>query len=193
MMGTILAFILGAASVAGLLIAKQKWASFSTQNPADYADGPPFDIREKFDGPLECEGIIYGPTGRVSSRFVAQFDAHWNGQNCVMKEVFHYDSGTVQNREWQLTLHDDGAITANANDLVGQGQGRQQGSAVVLNYRIKLTDEAGGHVLDTTDWMYLMANGTIMNRSEFRKFGIKVAELVATIRPVRQEQLAAAE
>jgi hypothetical protein len=31
--------------------------------------------------------------------------------------------------------------------------------------------------------MYLTPNGTIVNRSQFRKFGIKVAELVATMRP----------
>ena len=29
----------------------------------------------------------------------------------------------------------------------------------------------------------LLENGTIMNRSQFFKFGIKVAELVATMRP----------
>ena len=52
-----------------------------------------------------------------------------------------------------------------------------------LRYAIRLTDAAGGHVLHTTDWMYLLENGTIVNRSQFRKFGIKVAELVATIRP----------
>jgi hypothetical protein len=33
-----------------------------------------------------------------------------------------------------------------------------------------------------------MENGTIMNRSEFRKFGFKVAELVATMRPVPAAQ-----
>ena len=53
----------------------------------------------------------------------------------------------------------------------------------MLRYKIRLTPEAGGHVLDVIDWMYLMENGTIMNRSQFRKFGIKVAELVATMRP----------
>jgi hypothetical protein len=53
---------------------------------------------------------------------------------------------------------------------------------VLLNYRLRLTPEAGGHVLKVTDWMYLMENGTIMNRSQFTKFGIKVAELVATMR-----------
>ncbi len=52
-----------------------------------------------------------------------------------------------------------------------------------MNYRIKLPEDSGGHVLDTTDWMYLTGNGTIINRSQFRKFGIKVAELVATMRP----------
>jgi hypothetical protein len=31
--------------------------------------------------------------------------------------------------------------------------------------------------------MYLAPNGNIVNRSQFRKFGIKVAELVATMRP----------
>jgi len=56
----------------------------------------------------------------------------------------------------------------------------------LLNYRIKLTEDAGGHALDVTDWMYLMSNGSIMNRSQFRKFGIKVAELVATMRPKEQ-------
>jgi len=54
---------------------------------------------------------------------------------------------------------------------------------VQLKYKIQLPESAGSHVLDTTDWMYLAPNGTIVNRSQFRKFGIKVAELVATMRP----------
>ncbi len=63
--------------------------------------------------------------------------------------------------------------------------GMGQAGAMPCNccYRIRLAEDAGGHELDVTDWMYLMENGTIMNRSQFRKFGIKVAELVATMRP----------
>jgi hypothetical protein len=60
----------------------------------------------------------------------------------------------------------------------------QAGSAVQLCYKIQLPRDAGGHVLDTVDWMYLTPNGTIINRSQFRKFGIQVAELVATMRPM---------
>ena len=178
--------LIGVGVTALMLIVKNRFASFRAQTPADYTDGPLFDIRERFNGPIVCEGVIYGPTGRVTSRFVADFEASWNGNVGTMKEVFHYDSGNVQNREWTLTLGNDGKIKAEAPDVIGVGTGEQSGSSVLLNYRIKLADEAGGHVLDTTDWMYLMANGSIMNRSQFRKFGIKVAELVATMRPKNQ-------
>ncbi len=175
------------------VLMKSRYVSFWAQNPDDYANtGPDFDIRERLNGPITCEGIIYGPTGRVSSRFTAHFDASWEGNVGVMKEVFHYDSGNVQNREWRLTLGNDGAIKAEAPDVIGVGSGQQKGSAVLLNYRIKLSEEAGGHVLDTTDWMYLLSNGSIMNRSQFRKFGIKVAELVATMRPAEPARQALA-
>jgi hypothetical protein len=165
-------------------VLKSRYVSFWAQKPEDYpADGPQFDIRQKLNGPIVCEGVIFGPLGRVSSRFVADFEASWQGNVGVMKEHFRYDSGNEQHREWRLTLGNDGTIKAEAPDVVGAGSGKQHGSVVQLNYRIKLSDEAGGHVLDTTDWMYLTPNGSIMNRSQFRKYGIKVAELVATMRP----------
>lgn len=175
--------LIGAALMALAFLAQQRFVSFWAQKSGDYADGPIFDIRERFQGPIVCEGVIYGPTGRVASRFVADFHATWDGNVGTMVEKFHYDSGLVQDRCWTLTLSNDGTIKAEAPDVVGAGMGRQEGNAVLLNYRIKLADEAGGHVLNATDWMYLMSNGSIMNRSQFRKFGIKVAEMVATMRP----------
>jgi hypothetical protein len=183
-MPTALAIALGMAITALLLWAIAAFASFRAQRPADYVDtGPAFDIRERLNGEIICEGVIFGPTGRVSSRFVAEFQASWQGNVGTMTERFRYDSGSVQDRKWTLTLGNDGSITAEAPDVIGTGTGRQSGSAVQLNYRIKLGDDAGGHVLDTVDWMYLTPNGSIMNRSQFRKYGIKVAELVATLRP----------
>jgi Protein of unknown function (DUF3833) len=174
----------GAFVMLALVILRSRYASFTAQSPADYANGPTFDLRQHLSGPLACEGVIFGPTGRVTSRFVADMQGTWSGDTGTLAEVFHYDSGTIQHRAWTLALGQGGNITATASDVVGQGQGRVEGSGVVLRYRIRLTPEAGGHVLDVTDWMYLMDNGAIMNRSQFRKFGIMVAELVATIRPV---------
>ncbi|MBV2359172.1 DUF3833 domain-containing protein [Thalassococcus sp. CAU 1522] len=184
-MEALLFVLFGAIAVAGLTWLVSRKAGFLAQKPEDYADVPgrSFDLRIHLNGPITCEGVIYGPTGRVTSRFVGEFDAQWEGNRGIMKERFEYDSGNVQHREWNLTLGNDGRIKATAPDVVGEGEGQQSGPTVQLKYRIRLPDDSGGHVLDTTDWMYLAPNGTIVNRSQFRKFGIKVAELVATMRP----------
>ncbi|MDP5347934.1 MAG: DUF3833 domain-containing protein, partial [Paracoccaceae bacterium] len=166
------------ALVLAALWAKARFWSFTSQTPQDYEKGAPqFDLREHLNGPILCEGVIYGPLGRVTSRFVGKFEARWDGNRGVMREHFIYDSGATQDREWRLEIGNDGQIKADADDLVTPGSGQMSGSAVQLKYRIRLPEESGGHVLDTVDWMYLAPNGTVMNRSQFRKFGIPVAEL----------------
>lgn len=183
-MEALLLVCLGAAGVLALGYLRRRFWSFLAQRPQDYAACEQhFDLRHHLNGPIICEGVIFGPLGRVSSRFVGEFDVSWQGNIGVMRERFHYDSGEVQDREWRLNIGNDGCIKATAPDVIGTGTGVQQGPALKLNYRIRLPDSAGGHVLDTVDWMYLAPNGHIVNRSQFRKFGIQVAELVATMRP----------
>lgn len=179
------AFLAGAALVVLLTVLRARFLSFRAQSPEDFTGrGPDFDIRRHLDGPILCEGVIYGPTGRVTSRFIADMVGEWDGNRGVLREHFRYDTGRTQDRAWTLEIAAGGVIRATAPDIVGTGRGRAQGAAVQMRYRIKLDEQAGGHILDVTDWMYLMENGTIINRSQFRKFGITVAELVATMRPV---------
>jgi len=176
--------LLGAGTILAVVWVRARFFGFRGQRPEELAGtGPAFDIRERLNGAILCEGVIYGPTGRVSSRFVADFEAHWDGNKGVMTEHFRYDSGATQDREWRLSVGNDGSIRAEADDLVGAGTGVQSGCGLLMNYRIRLPAESGGHVLDTTDWMYVVDSGTIVNRSQFRKFGITVAEIIATLRP----------
>ena len=158
--------LIGAGLMASLFWAKGRYTSFLAQNPEDYAspNGPQMDLRHHLNGPIQCEGVIYGPLGRVTSRFVARFDAEWNGNVGVMKERFTYDDGSVQDREWHLTIGNDGRVRATAPDVVGEGTGQQSGDSLQLKYKIRLPEASGGHVLDTVDWMYLTPNGTIINR-----------------------------
>lgn len=162
-----------------------RWGAFRAQRPMEYAASTPgFDIRQQFDGPIRCEGMVFGPTGRMAGRFVADMQGSWRGENGTLAESFHYASGATQRREWQLTMGDNGAFTATAADVIGTARGQQSGATVRMQYRLKLDADAGGHVLDVTDWLYLTQDGAIMNKSEMRKFGFKVAELIATMRPV---------
>lgn len=181
-MSAVAYFGIGAGLVIVFAVLRSRFASFRAQKIENYAEMlPRIDVREHLNGPIRCEGVIYGPLGQVSSRFSARFNARWNGNKGVMEEHFRYDSGNTQDREWRLELGNDGRIKAEADDLVGVGEGQQAGPAVQLRYSIRLPKEAGGHVLSVIDWMYLTPEGTIVNRSQFRKWGIKVAELVATM------------
>lgn len=167
------------------LVVQRRFFSFAAQSPQAYAASDPvMDIRKVLSGPIASEGVIFGPTGQMTSRFVARMEGTWAGNQGTLAEDFHYANGSHQQRLWTLTLGADGAITGTAPDIIGTAQGRQSGATVQMTYRIRLPEDAGGHVLDVVDWMYLMPNGTILNKSEMRKFGIKVAELVASIRPM---------
>ncbi|MFO7920131.1 MAG: DUF3833 domain-containing protein [Nioella sp.] len=171
------------AGLTGWLVFRRRYG-FRGQDPRTYAGTQPaFDIRSHLNGPLDCEGVIYGPLGTVSSRFTARMQGDWNGATGTLAEHFCYASGGTQDRKWHLDVANDGSFTATADDIIGTGRGVMSGATVCMSYRLKLPQEAGGHVLDVTDWMYLMDNGVIMNRSEMRKFGLRVAELIATMRP----------
>ena len=146
-----------------------------------------FDVRDCLNGQMLAEGIIYGITGKLESTFVANFEGSWAGDQGVLTEHFHFSSGKEQVRNWSLTVLEDGTIEGTAPDIIGKASGQQLGSAVRLKYRLKLSQDLGGHAIDVIDWMHLMENGTIMNRSEFRKFGIKVGELVATFRKINED------
>ena len=183
-MSPVAAFILGAFVMLAIFLARSRFASFKAQGPQDYAwAGPVFDPYQHLSGALVIEGVIYGPTGRVVSRFAADAMGEWSGNTGRLAETFTYDSGTRQDRAWDLQLLPDGRIEATAADVIGKAVGKVSGGSLMLSYRIRLAPEAGGHVLSVRDWMYLVPNGSILNRSQFSKYGISVAELVATIRP----------
>ncbi len=184
-MTPLLAALMAVATALVVLIAKMRLTGFHTQKPSDFAGQVPgFDPRTHLNGPILCEGVIYGPLGRVSSRFVAKMEGVWDGNCGVLNEIFHYSNGDSQVRQWRLTYGNDGTLKAEADDLVGTGKGFVSGPIAQMRYNIRLPAASGGHVLKVNDWMYLAENGTIMNRSQFTKFGITVAELVATMRPM---------
>ncbi|MEM9697178.1 MAG: DUF3833 family protein [Pseudomonadota bacterium] len=183
-METLILIILGALLALGGFVLRRQLTSFPAQKPDDYDEShPTFSLKEHLNGDMVCEGVIYGPLGRVTSTFAADFKIAWEGDTGVMDEHFRYNDGSSQIRQWRISAGNGPRFRLEADDVPGTGRGVTSGNAVQMVYRIKLPEGSGGHVLSCMDWMYLTPEGTIMNRSQFRKFGIKVAELIATIRP----------
>lgn len=157
--------------------------SFKNQKISQFkSDSKIFDIRKVLEGNLVAEGMVYGISGRLSSTFTAQFLGNWVNNEGSFIENFQFSTGKNQIRKWNLIIDSNGKIIGTADDIIGKAVGQQYGSAVMLSYKLKLSEDLGGHVIKVIDWMHLLENDTIFNRSEFRKFGFKVGELVATFR-----------
>ena len=175
--------------------ARALFLSFRAQRPADYAStSPEFELQRVLNGPILSEGLIYGPNGRMTNSFVARMYGEWEGDSGTLSEDFTYSNGKRMQRKWFITMGSGNAFTATADDIEGVATGEVSGSTAMMRYRIRLPEDAGGHVLNVTDWLYLTEDGAIMNRSEMRKFVIKVAELIATMRPdpsAEQQSIAA--
>ncbi|SPJ23379.1 DUF3833 family protein [Palleronia abyssalis] len=170
--------------VLAALFVRWKFLSFGGQRPNEYLGlGPDFDPRTHLSGKMICDGAIFGPTGRMTSRFRGEVHGTWTGQAGFIALDFMFDGGAAQHREWHLRLSDTGLIEAEAEDTEGVGKGSIVGPVMQMQYTIVLPQDAGGHKLKVVDWMYLTEAGTILNRSQFRKGGLLVAELIATIRP----------
>lgn len=176
-------FTLGIVIAASAFILSGCVWGFSTQSPADYADQTPvFKPAETLSGTYLSEGVIYDYTGKIVSRFKARMSGNFDSEGGTLKENFIYSSGRTDNREWTLKFKNDGSFIATAPDIIGEGVGIASGNSLQMKYKLKLNEDAGGHVLSVSDWMYLTDEGTIINRSQMRKFGIKVAELVAVFK-----------
>jgi hypothetical protein len=168
-----------------LVLVQRLFFGFMAQAPADYAGGSPaFDLRKVLNGPFVASGVIYGPTGRVATRFTAEMQGTWGDEGGTLAESFRFESGRTLERTWRLVPGEGGRFTATADDVVGVGEGEAAGSAAVLRYRLRLADV--GREVDVTDWLYLAPDGAIVNRAQFRRFGILLGEIVGTIRPAGQ-------
>lgn len=166
-----------------LVLVQRLFLGFMAQAPADYtATAPAFDLRQTLDGPLVASGVIYGPTGRVATRFTADMRGTWNAAGGTLAESFRFDSGTTLERTWRIVPGEAGRFTATADDVAGTGEGEVSGATAVLRYRLRLPGSS--REVDVTDWLYLAPDGVIVNRAQFRRFGILLGEIVGTIRPV---------
>lgn len=153
----------------------------------DYAaETPRLDLREYLNGPLTASGIFFDYAGRADLRFIVDMDGSWNGNTGTLSERFRYSDGQTDERIWTIRFTDDQRFTATAHDVVGEATGGQKGNAAMMKYRLRIPRDGKEVVVSMEDWLYLQEDGTLINRSKMRKFGLSVGELVVTFRKLPQ-------
>ncbi len=141
------------------------------------AQEPTLDLREYFNGTLDAYGIFQDRSGEVVKRFHVLIEASWTGDVGTLDEHFTYSDGTTQRRVWTVTRHAAGRYTGTAGDVVGEAVGEAAGNALRWRYVLALPVDGKVYKVDFDDWMFLMDERVMLNRSEMSKFGIRLGEV----------------
>jgi hypothetical protein len=151
--------------------------------PQDYAaEQPKLDLRRYFDGKVEAWGIVQDRSGKVIKRMTVEMTCTWKGDVGTLDERFTYADGTRETRVW--TIRKDGdRYTGTAADVVGEARGEAAGNALRWNYVLAAKREDGSTVnLDMDDWMWLVDEKTLVNKTSFSKFGIHFGDVTIFFR-----------
>ena len=157
-------------------------AGCSSPSTKDYAEvTPKLDLREYFNGPLVAKGILFDYTGKADLMFRVDLVGSWQGNEGTLREHFTYSDGRTEERTWHMRFTDDHQFTATADDVVGIANGAQDGNSVNMRYTLNAKRPDGDRIiLSMDDWMYLLDERTLINRTAMRKYGLTVGELVIT-------------
>ena len=148
-------------------------------DPLDYYKdtAPKADIKEYFNGPVKAWGIVQDWRGRVTRRFDVTMVGKWDGDVGTLTEHFDYYNGKKQERVWTIKKLSDGNYEGTASDIIDKATGKTEGSAVRWNYVMDLPVDDTTYRISFDDWMWVMNDGVLINRSYLKKFGITVSEL----------------
>jgi hypothetical protein len=156
----------------------------SSVTTKDYAGGTPtLDIRDYLNGKLVAHGVLFDYTDKADLHFTVTMEGKWDGNTGTLKEDFVYSDGRKDQRIWTITFTDDTNFTATAHDVVGKAIGSQAGNAANMKYVLDVKRASGDTIrLTLDDWLFLVDDKTLINRTKLKKFGLTVGELVISFK-----------
>lgn len=140
--------------------------------------GPKLKFEEFFNGKVKAWGIIQDWRGKVTTRFKIDMIGTWEGNEGKLDEEFIFNDGKKMNRTWFVKKVAEDSYKGKASDVIGVADGKSSGFSINYNYYMDITVEDGStYRLFMDDWMWLIDNKTLMNRTKMKKWGITVSEL----------------
>ena len=149
----------------------------ATLTPQDYAqETPKLDLARYFNGTVDGWGMVQDRSGKVLRRMYVVLDCKWNGNEGVLDESFQWSDGKTEKRVWKIRKDGDGYI-GTAGDVVGEARGEASGNALRWSYVLALPVGDSTYNMDMDDWMWMIDEKTMANRTTMTKLGVRVAEI----------------
>ena len=155
--------------------------------PEEYKDETPvMDMKAYFSGKIEAWGLFQNYREKVVKRFHVSMMGEWEDNKGTLDERFTYSDGSTQRRVWSLVKIDSNNYSGTADDVVGEATGVAYGHALRWQYTMALPVDDDIYHVQFDDWMYLIDENTVINRSVMSKFGIDLGEVILVfIKPAR--------
>ncbi|WP_338592011.1 DUF3833 domain-containing protein [Shewanella khirikhana] len=135
-----------------------------------------------FVGELDAHGMVQDISGKVTRRFVVTMQGRLEDNRIILEEDFVFDDGEKQRRVWQLEPQGGGRWLGRADDISGVAEGQLEGFALRWRYDMRLTVDGSEVEVAFDDWLYLIDENTVLNKSDINKFGITVGQVTLVIR-----------
>jgi hypothetical protein len=149
------------------------------------AETPLLDLRNYFSGTLDGWGMFQDRSGKVIKRFTVVIEAKWQGKQGTLDERFTWSDGVAggnpPRRVWTLTDLGDGRFSGVAGDVVGAAQGEAAGNALRWRYVLALPVDGRIIHVDFDDWMFLIDDRVMLNRSTMSKYGFDLGEVTLVL------------
>lgn len=143
---------------------------------------PVLDLASYFNGKLDAWGIVQNRSGKVTKRFHVEMTGSWQGNRGTLEEDFSYSDGSKSRRTWIITKLDASHYRGTAADVVGEAVGEARGNALRWRYVLAVDVDGRTYNVNFDDWMYLMDDQVMLNKSGMSKFGIHVGEVTVSFR-----------
>ncbi len=141
---------------------------------------PVLDLPSYLNGTLDGWGMFQGRDGEVKKRFHVVIDARWQDGVGTLDENFSWSDGSTSRRVWTLKRQPDGRYLGTADDVIGEAVGQLAGNALHWRYVLALPVDGKTYHVDFDDWMFLMDDKVMLNRSVMRKWGFTLGEVTLT-------------
>ena len=150
----------------------------NNMKPTDFkGQKPRLVIEDYLSGNVKAWGVLQNRSGKVTRQFKADLNGQWDGTNLVLDEIFDWNDGERQTRQWTIKKIDENNYEGTAADVVGTAKGYSYGPAFKFEYVLLVPVKGKNIKITFDDWIFMQDERVAINRATMTKFGFKVAEL----------------
>ena len=143
---------------------------------------PKLNLVDYFLGTTDAWGMVQKRNGAVIKRFHVEIIGTQSKGALILNEHFKYDDGTTQQRVWTLNRQADGRWIGTAADVKGESVGVLAGNALHWQYTLLLPIDGNRYEVQFDDWMFLIDEHSMLNRSSMSKFGVELGQVTLFFR-----------